>query len=72
MRKHHGELTTTKYLKACQLAVQKRIAMDPIKSLRDLETDLPLPRLTTSRLPRIIPLEDRRAICAGSPNIIRL
>lgn len=71
MRKRHGDIYTVKYLKACQLAVQKRIALDQIKSLRDLEPDLPLPRLSTSRLPRFIPLEDRRSICAGSPNIIR-
>lgn len=71
MRKHHGELTTIKYLKASQLALQKAISKDRIKSLRDLEPDLPLPRLTTSRLPRYIPLGDRRAILSGSSSVIR-
>lgn len=71
MVKHHGAVYTVKYLKACQLAVQKRIAEDRIKSLRDLVPDLPLPRLSTSRLPRIIPLRDRRAICSGSSSVIR-
>ena len=71
MRKHHGELTTIKYLKACQLSIQKAISRDRIKSLRDLEPDLPLPRLTKSSLPRYIPLGDRRAILSGSPSVIR-
>lgn len=71
MVKHHGSKTTVMYLKACQLAVQKRIAGDKIKSLRDLQPDLPLPRLTTSKLPRVIPLRDRRLICSGSPFVIR-
>lgn len=71
MRKHHGELFTVSYLKASQLAVQKQIGKDRIKSLRDLVPDLPLPRLTSSALPRFIPLKDRRAICSGSPSVIR-
>lgn len=71
MVKHHGAEYAVKYLKACQLAVQKRVAEDRIESLRDLVPDLPLPRLTRSRLPRIIPLRDRRAICAGRASVIR-
>jgi hypothetical protein len=71
MKKHHGARTVVHYLKACQLAVQKKIAKDVIKSLRDLEPLLPLPRLTRARLPRIIPLADRRAIAQGSVSTIR-
>jgi hypothetical protein len=71
MKKHHGATYTVKYLKACQLAVQKRIADDRISSLRDLEPTLPLARLTSSRLPTVIPLRDRRAICNGSSSVIR-
>lgn len=71
MRKHHGELFTVSYLKASQLAIQKRIGKDKIKSLRDLVPDLPHPRLSSSGLPRFIPLADRRAICAGSASVIR-
>jgi hypothetical protein len=66
MQKHHGATTTVKYLKSCHLAIQKCISKDQITSLRDIEPDLPLPRLTTSRLPRFIPLSDRRAIISGS------
>jgi hypothetical protein len=71
MRKHHGVSTTVKYLKASQLAIQKAIAKDRIGSLRDLEPDLPLPRLSRSSLPRYIPLGDRRAILSGSGSVIR-
>jgi hypothetical protein len=66
MTKHHGAGTTVKYLKASLLALQKAISKDRIQSLRDIEPDLPLPRLTTSRLPRIIPLADRRSIMSGN------
>lgn len=70
MKRHHGATYVVKYLKACQLALQKRIALDPISSLRDLEPDLPLPRLK-SGLPSVIPVFDRRSILRGSPNVIR-
>jgi hypothetical protein len=72
MSKRHGVPYTVKYLKACQLAVQKRIAGQPLSSLRELEPDLPLPRLTKSGLPRIIQLRDRRAISSGSHSVIRM
>lgn len=71
MVKHRGARTTVLYLKACQLAVQKKIAKDRIDSLRDIEPNLSLPRLSHSGLPRIIPLSDRRAIASGSVSCIR-
>jgi hypothetical protein len=71
MIKNHGEVQTVKYLKACQLAIQKAIAKNKFISLREIEPDLPLPRLTTSGLPRIIPLSDRRPILNGNPSVIR-
>lgn len=71
MVKHKGALTTIKYLKASQLAIQKSIARDKIQSLREIEPNLSLPRLTKSGLPRFIPLSDRRAIRNGSPSVIR-
>lgn len=71
MRKHHGVTFTVNYLKVSQLTIQKQIAKDLIKSARDLEPLLPLPRLSSSRLPNHIPLGDRRAICKGNHSIIR-
>lgn len=71
MRRRHGTTFAVSYLKASQLAIQKKIGKDRIESLRDLVPDLPLPRLTSSGLPSYIPLRDRRAICSGSPSVIR-
>jgi len=71
MAKHHGGTYTVKYLKSCQLAIQKRIAGNPFKSLSELEPDLPLPRLSSCGLPAVIPRADRRLILAGSPSVIR-
>jgi hypothetical protein len=61
-----------KYLKACQLAVQKKVAGQPLSSLRELEPDLPLPRLSKSGLPNVIGLKHRRAICSDAFGPIRL
>jgi len=72
MSRRHGITYTVKYLKACQLAVQKSIAGQPLKSLRELEPSLPLPRLTKAGLPRIIQLRDRAAIRSGSYTVIRM
>jgi len=72
MSKRHGTTYTVKYLKACQLAVQKSIAGQKVRSLRDLEPDLPLPRLTKSGLPVIIKTRDRAAIRGGAASVIRL
>jgi len=69
--KNHGDEFTIKYLKAAQLAVQKKLAGTPLKSLREVEPDLNLPRLASSGLPTIIKLGDRRAICLNSVRIIR-
>jgi len=66
MKKHHGATYVVKYLKTCQLALSKRIGNERIQSLNAIEPDLPLPRLTTSSLPRIIPWQDRRAILSGN------
>jgi len=72
MNRRHGITYTVKYLKACQLAVQKKIAGQPLTSLRELEPDLPLPRLTKAGLPRIIQLRDRQAIGSKSYSVIRM
>jgi len=69
--KHHGSLTTVKYLKACNVAVQRKLGNCPLKSLREIEPDLPLPRLTSSGLPRFIPIRDRREIQQLTTSVIR-
>jgi hypothetical protein len=69
--KNHGDTFTVKYLKACQLAIQKFIAGTPLKSLREVEPDLNLPRLTTSGLPYVIRIQDRRSLGNSSVRIIR-
>lgn len=71
MVRNHGSTYTVKYLKACQLAVQKSIAGDRISSLREIDPDLPLRRLKSCGLPQIIPNRDVRAIRAGSVSVIR-
>jgi len=71
MRNAHGDMYVIKYLKATQLAIQKKIAGSPFSSFRELEPDLPLPRLTKSGLPYIIKLGDRSAIVRGSLRVIR-
>jgi len=70
MNKNHGPTLTVKYLKASQLALQKYVAGTPFNSLREIEPDLPLRRLS-SGLPRVIPLYDRIAIRNGSASVIR-
>jgi len=72
MNKNHGEVYTVKYLKACQLAIQKKIAGHPFKSLREIEPDYNFPRLSKSGLPSIIGTVDRASICNNSYRIIRL
>jgi len=68
----HDSLFVIKYLKASQLAIQKKVAGQPFSSLREIEPDLPLPRLSKSGLPVIIGTRDRRAICSKSRSIIQL
>jgi len=66
----HGPNFVIKYLKASQLAIQKKIAGQPLKTLRELEPDLPLPRLING-LPFIIKKNDRQSIRVNSVRIIR-
>lgn len=71
MNKNHGEVYTVKYLKACQLAIQKKLGGSPFSSLREVEPDFNFPRLSKSGLPSIIKLTDRASICNNSFNVIR-
>jgi len=72
MNKRHGAEFTVKYLKACNLAISKFLAGEPFKSLREIEPDLPLPRLSKSGLPAIIGTRDRRSLHSNSHRIVRL
>lgn len=72
MTRRHGAEFTVKYLKASALAISKVLAQEPFSSLREIEPDFPLPRLTRSGLPRIIPTRDRQSILSGNPKIIRM
>jgi len=69
-RKHGGKVVVS-YLKFSQLAIQKAIAGNKVRSLREIDPTLSLPRLTSSGLPRYIPLSERRAIMNGSVSTIR-
>jgi hypothetical protein len=69
--KHHGSTFTIKWLKASHMAVQKKISSHPFQSLREIERDLPLPRLING-LPSFIGTMDRRAIRLNHPGTIRL
>jgi hypothetical protein len=71
LRNKHGDMYVIKFLKATQLAIQKKIAGTPLSSLREVEPDLPLPRLTKSGLPKCIKLHDRSAITRRSLTVVR-
>lgn len=72
MTKNHGEVYTVKYLKACQLCIQKKLAGQPFSSMREIEPDFNFPRLSKSGLPTVIKTTDRASICNDSYRIIRL
>lgn len=71
LKRVYGSIYVVRYLKACQLAVQKVIAGTPVSSLKEVGGDLPFPRLDRSGLPRVIPVYDRRLIKGGSTSIVR-
>jgi len=72
MTRRHGSSYTVAYLKACSLAISKAIAKEPFGSLREIEPDYPLPRLTKSGLPVIIGTRDRQSILSGNSKVIRM
>jgi hypothetical protein len=69
--RHHGTAFTIKWLKACHLAVQRRLSSRPCRSLRDIEPNLPCPRLING-LPVFIGTMDRAMIRKGHAPTIRL
>nr|UPW42220.1 MAG: putative RNA dependent RNA polymerase [Inner Mongolia grassland mitovirus 8] len=64
LHKNHGTDFTIKWLKACYVALQKALGEDKLKSLRDLEPGLPLPRLING-FPAVIGSKDRDLIRKG-------
>lgn len=70
INKHHGPTYTIKYMKACVVAIHRKIGKTPFNSLRDLEENLPLPRLSCG-LPVFIPKDARRRIRRGDKSEIR-
>lgn len=70
MKKNHGATFTIKWLKACTVCLQKRLGEDRISSLREIEPNLPLPRLING-FPAIINRQDRQLIKSGNVHIIR-
>jgi len=69
--KNHGAAFTIKWLKACHMTVQRKLSSCPCESLRDVEPNLPLPRLING-LPSFIGTMDRKMIREGHPGTIRL
>lgn len=68
--RHHGSTFTVKLLKANSVALQRYLAGSPYRSLREIEPNLPLPRLYQG-LPGMIPLMDRRDIAKGNIGLTR-
>jgi hypothetical protein len=67
---NHGSAFTIKWLKASAVALQKYLGDDRLMSLRTIDKDLPLPRLTNG-LPRYISISDRVQIRKGDIRFIR-
>nr|UIW13815.1 MAG: RNA-dependent RNA polymerase [Rhizoctonia solani mitovirus 43] len=70
MQKLHGTTFTVKWMKACHVAICKVLGANKLMSLRQLDENLPLPRLVNG-LPSIIPYEERRRIRQGKVPVIR-
>lgn len=71
IHRDHGSLFVVKWLKASHTAIQRYISGVPYRSLREIEPDLPLPRLING-LPAFIGTMDRKSIRDGHPQTIRL
>jgi hypothetical protein len=70
LRRKNGSEFVVAFLKAGQLAISKKLANSKVKSLREINPDLNLPRLTNG-LPAIIPAPDRALMMKGSSTVIR-
>jgi hypothetical protein len=69
MKENHGVNFTVAWMKACYVALQKSLGKDNMKSLRDLDPELPLPRLING-VPSIIGSLDRDQIRRGNQKVI--
>nr|UPW42089.1 MAG: putative RNA dependent RNA polymerase [Hainan mangrove mitovirus 5] len=69
IKKNHGTTFTVKWLKCCYVALQKSLGRDNLKSLRELEPNIPLPRLING-IPTVIPHSDRDQIRKGNRKVI--
>lgn len=69
MKNNHGVDFTVSWMKACYVALQKSLGQDPLGSLRDLQPDLPMPRLING-VPYIIKSRDRDRIRKGDRSVI--
>jgi hypothetical protein len=70
LNKNHGSTFTVKWLKSCTVALQKWLGDDKVKSLREIEPNLPLPRVING-CPSIINRTDRQMMKRGNVHIIR-
>ena len=61
MHKNHGKNYSVKWLKSCYVSLQRYCGDNRVHSLREIEKDLPFPRVING-LPAIIPKGDRRKI----------
>jgi len=61
MHKHHGSDFTIKWLKACFVSLQRYCGDNRVQSLREIQDNLPFPRMING-LPAIIFKGDRRKI----------
>jgi len=71
LNREHGSAFVVKYLKACTVALQRFIGGQPLKSMREIEPDMPLPGLTKSGLPKFIPSRDRRELGKLTVRVVR-
>jgi len=69
--KNHGASFTIRWLKACHMSVQRKLSSNPCTTLRDVDPQLPLPRLING-LPSFIGTMDRKMIRMNHPSTIRL
>jgi hypothetical protein len=71
MQRQNGSTYVVKYLKACNVSLQRFLGGLPLKTMREIEPDLPLPGLTKAGLPKFIPLRDQRELDKLTPSVVR-